>query len=89
MTKPQLDAWIASARWHDGTVDFDSSSNRWEQRIYEKDGRHYSIEFCNKEPFQKRGPKGYIKGDYEVPKEVRAETRTIVKTDWIPAEEKP
>lgn len=83
MTKPELDAWIASAKFTDGTVDYDSSSNRWEQKIYEKDGKFYSIEYCNGGPFRKRG----ARDDYEEPQEVIAKTQTIVKTDWFPVEE--
>ncbi len=58
MTLPELNEWIKSAKHVDGSQEeYDSSTNKYYFRIYEKDGKFFKIEFMNDHPFEL-----YVKG---------------------------
>lgn len=80
MTLQELKEWKTGAHFVDSTAEYDSSTNCWETRIYEKDGKYYSIEYLNGYPCERYvSEKGYIRDEYEV-REVRKKTRTIKET---------
>ena len=77
MNKQELKDWIKSAHY-DGIAEeeHDSCGNFFLTCIYEKDGKLYSIDYCNNEPSEVWSDKGFIRGVYQ-PKEVTRHTEMI------------
>lgn len=89
MNYQEMCSWLKSAKyvatWFE---DHDKCDNDWCDEIYEKDGKFYSVSFCNNHVSEKFGERGYIRGEYE-PTEVikKVETKTIEVVTWEPPEE--
>lgn len=83
MTLPELNKWIESAKHIDGGGDeYDSSTNKYYFRIYEKDGKFYKVEFMNDSPHEHyvRG-KGFSHDEY-VPTPVKKISWMEYRQDW-------
>ncbi len=53
MTKNEINEWLRKARYVDTeNSDVDGCDNRWETKIYTKDGKFYRVEFLNQEPLE-------------------------------------
>jgi hypothetical protein len=89
MSLDEIKSWIKGTKCIDyAHVDRDSCDNVWEERIYQKDGKLYSIQFLNDYPSEKWGGKGYIRGEYEITEVTRYEHQVIVnKITYIPVNE--
>ena len=89
MNLDEIKSWIRGTRCIDyAHQDQDSSGNLWEERIYQKDGKLYSIQFLNDYPSEKWGGNGYIRGEYEIKEVIRHEKPvTITQITYIPVDE--
>ena len=84
MTKQELKDWIKSAKY-DGIAEdeYDSNGNNFRSCVYEKDGKFYLVDYCNREPSEVYGKNGFIRGVYE-PKEVIRHTQMIQEVYYEP-----
>lgn len=64
--------------------DWDGNGNHHSVIIYEKQGKLFRIQFCNDEPDEKWGEKGFIRGDYKEPQEVVMKKRVIEEIYYEP-----
>ena len=85
MNKQELNDWIKSATFDCFAEDINDDGNLRQTLIYKKDGKLYSIDYCNHEPNEVWGERGYIRGVYQ-PKEVTRHTRMIKETYYEPVE---
>ena len=92
MTLDELNLWIKAHRYvRHASDEYDESGNREESRIYTDDnGKLFIIEFCNGHPYEKWDEKigkhggGFVRGEYEYPKEVFRKTRIVEYYDYEP-----
>ena len=83
MTKIELDNWIKSAKYVTCAQDYyDDNTNHYVATIYEKNGELFQIEFCNGHPYEKWGGKGFIRGEYSIPRKVKKVTRMVEQTEY-------
>lgn len=96
MTKDELLLWMKSAKYVTTSFhEYDDRGNLWATYIYEKDGKLYQINYCNKEPNEYWDEEiinknssikgGYVRGEYK-PKEVTKVVKQITIDDiqYIP-----
>jgi len=85
MNKEELKEWFKQSKYVGSSGEYDKCSNYWSDAIYEHDGKLYSVSFCDKEPLEKWGEKGYIRDAYE-PIEVVRKTEMIERVYYDPKE---
>jgi len=84
MKLQELEDWIKSANYVEhGQHEFtDSCGNEETSIIYEKDGKHYKIEFQNGHPYERYvSGKGYVRGEYDI-SEVKKISWMEYRHDW-------
>ncbi len=89
MTLQEINAWVEGTpiiTWEEDS--YDESGNRYESRIYKKNGKFYRLELSNGHPYEQyvKG-KGYVRGCYVAPVEVFKKTRVITETHYETEEE--
>ena len=90
MKLEELNQWIKTHRYiTNDEEDRDSSGNHYQKRIYEGcNGGFFAIEFLNGHPYEKwdnnigKHGGGYVRGEYDYPKEVFKKTRTVEYYDY-------
>jgi hypothetical protein len=89
MSLDEIKSWIKGTKCIDyAHEDTDSCGNLWQERIYQKDGKLYSIQFLNDHPCEKWGGKGYIRGEYEIKEVTRHEKQvTVTQITYTPVNE--
>ena len=84
MNRQELKEWKRSVNCYACAEDeYDQQGNHFQTFIFEKDGKLYSISYCNSEPKEVWGKKGYIRGVYE-PVEVTRHTEIIKRVYYKP-----
>ena len=101
MNKQELEDWIKSAKYY-GCAEFlyDDNGNKDATYVYEKDGKLYTISFCNDHPCSKWDEKGRMTerdengkrikdkhGEYLFiyePVEVKEVKKMVEVTEYIP-----
>ncbi len=84
MTLNELEEWMQSANYEGiAESEYDSHGNHFITLIYEKDGKLYSVDYCNNVPSEVWGDKGFIRGVY-APKEVTRHTEMIERVYYEP-----
>lgn len=82
MTKEQMKQWLREVEFHCTTKhEYDESGNEWKTSIYKKDGKFYSVYFCNGAPCH------HLKTGEYAPIQVEPVTVVIEKTQWEPVVE--
>lgn len=77
MNKQEINEWIKTAELVDIIdSDHDECGNHWLTSIYKKDGKFFSLDFCNHVPSEKWENDKVIRGVYE-PEEVTRHTRIV------------
>jgi len=92
MKLEELKVWIKAHRYVTNEEnDYDSSGNHEESRIYTDDkGKYFIIEFQNGHPYEKwdetlgKYGGGFVRGEYNYPREVFKKTRTVEYYDYEP-----
>jgi hypothetical protein len=89
LNEQQLSEWLKSALFVDSTEEFvDDNGNYEGDKIFEKDGKLWSLEYCNNKPSSRwddrKGNHGgeYVHGEYDI-FEIEAKKEMIEITKYI------
>ena len=83
MTKEELVTWIKTAKYVDGSPEYNEREKEWSYSIYEFEGEIYRVDYCNGHFSEEWGDKGCIRGSYK-PYRVEKKVEIIEQVDYVP-----